>query len=93
MVRTIVWRMALAASIGCAAAAPTDAATPCGALTSLGLENGKVTSAQLVAAVACEPPAGPATGAVQTLYARLPEFCRALATLMPSNDSDIKVEV
>ena len=30
---------------------------------------------------------------VQTVFARLPEFCRVTATLTPSSDSDIKIEV
>ena len=93
MGRTLVRRLAMAALVGCAAAAPVDAATACDALTTLALGNARVTSAQLVARAAFVPPAGPATGAVQALYARLPEFCRALLTLNPSSDSDIKVEV
>jgi feruloyl esterase len=92
MVGTIVRRLAMAAVIFCAAL-PTDAATSCDALTSLGLANGRVSSTHLIAAAAFVPPAGPAAGAVQALYARLPGFCRALLTLTPSNDSDIKVEV
>lgn len=93
MERTLVRRLAMAALVGCTAAAPADAATACDSLTSLALGTGKVTFTQLVARAAFVPPAGPATGAVQALYARLPEFCRALLTLSPASDSDIKVEV
>ena len=93
MVRTLLRRLAMAALVGCAAAAPADAATACDSLTTLALGNGKVISTQAVARAAFVPPAGPATGAVQTLYARLPEFCRVRRTLTPSSDSDIKVEV
>jgi feruloyl esterase len=93
MLRTIVQRLALTALICGAAAAPSDAATPCDALTSLGLGNGRVGSTHLVAAAAFVPSGAPPAGAVQALYARLPEFCRVPVTLSPSVDSDIQVEV
>ena len=53
-----------------------------------------VTTAQTVAAGTFKPaaPAGGRGGAAQ-LYSRLPVFCRVAATLTPSSDSDIKVEV
>src|SRR5688572_6383316 len=50
-----------------------------------------VTSAAAVPAGTFKPSAGPA--ATAAVYARLPEFCRVAATLRPSADSDIKIEV
>ena len=60
----------------------------CESLASLALPNAKITMAQLVAAGAFNPTAGRAEP-----YRSLPEFCRVAATLTPSKDSDIKVEV
>jgi feruloyl esterase len=64
-----------------------DAASNCEGLTSLTLPNTQITLAQSVAAGAFTPPGGgqafKAPGA----------FCRVAATLKPTSDSDIKVEV
>jgi hypothetical protein len=46
-----------------------------------------------VAARVFVPPDAPASAAAQAVYGRLPEFCRVQATLTPTADSDIKVEV
>ena len=75
-------------------AAPA-AAAECGDLARLALPNGKVTSAALVAPGAFQQPAGPGAppGVGAGAYADLPQFCRVQATLAPSGDSDIKVEV
>src|SRR5262245_36394383 len=69
-----------------------SAATPCDSLTTLTLKDGKITSAAIVPAGAFMPPArgGRGGGAV---YASLPAFCRVAATLSPSADSDIKMEL
>jgi feruloyl esterase len=74
-------------------AAQSYAAT-CESLANLTLPNGKVTLAQQVAPGAFTMP-GPARqgGAAQRVFASLPSFCRVAATLTPSSDSDIKVEV
>ena len=69
-------------------ALPAFAAT-CDSLTSLSLPDTKVTSAQLVAPGAFTLP----NGNRPAVYKTLPEFCRVIATLTPSSDSDIKVEV
>jgi feruloyl esterase len=66
------------------------AATPCEALTTVTLSNAKVTAAIAVAPGAFVPPS-PGRGA--NAYANLPAFCRVSATLTPSSDSDIKVEL
>src|SRR5262245_23313709 len=67
----------------------------CEALTALTLPNTTITSATLVAAGAFSPPAGnrAGRGTAANAYAKLPAFCRVAATLAPSSDSDIKVEV
>jgi feruloyl esterase len=67
------------------------AATPCEELGNVKLTNGKVTSAAAVAAGAFVPPAGGGRGGGG--YANLPAFCRVTATLTPSSDSDIKIEL
>ena len=75
----------------------TAVGASCESLAALTLPNATVTSAQTVAAGAFQPPTsgpgGRGGGAAVNPYTRLPAFCRALATLKPSSDSDIKVEV
>jgi feruloyl esterase len=56
-------------------------AAPCDQLAALALKDATVTSATLVTA-----------GSFET-FKNLPAFCRVAATLKPSSDSDIKVEV
>ena len=63
-------------------------AASCDWLASLALPNARITMAQVVAAGAFTPPAGRVDP-----YRTLPEFCRVAATLTPSRDSDIKVEI
>ncbi|MBV9396573.1 MAG: tannase/feruloyl esterase family alpha/beta hydrolase [Bryobacterales bacterium] len=64
----------------------------CETLTSLSLPNATIDLAQSVDAGQFKPPAGNGKG-VGTAYANLPAFCRVAATLKPSSDSDIKIEV
>jgi len=69
------------------------AAPSCESVASVVLPNTTVTAAEPVAAGAFPTPPGgrgPNAGAV---YKRLPAFCRVTATLKPSNDSDIGIEV
>jgi feruloyl esterase len=74
-------------------AAAADAA-PCETLAKLALPHTTITAAEQVPAGAFAPPTPrPAGTAVPPIYARLPEFCRVTATLAPSSDSDIKIEV
>ena len=65
------------------------AATPCEGLAKLTLSNTTITLAQTVAAGAFQPPAGARGGT----FNDLPAFCRIQATLKPSSDSDIKMEL
>ena len=66
-------------------------AATCESLASLALPNGKITAAQPVAAGAFSAP-GARAGRGNAM-ADLPAFCRVAATLTPSSDSDIKIEV
>ena len=78
--------IALAATWGTAHAAS------CGDLGKLVLANATVSSAQVVDAGAFQAP-GNQKGKGTNPYANLPSFCRVSATLTPSSDSDIKIEV
>ena len=71
-------------------ASPAAAAT-CEGLRSLSLRNVTVTQATVVAAGQFSPQG--AGGAVPAAAAKLPAFCRVAATLTPTRDSDIKIEV
>jgi feruloyl esterase len=80
-------------------AGPTGAGSAsCEILTSLMLPNTAITGAESVAAGAFAPPVpeggnAPSAEAVARTYGGLPAFCRVVATLTPSDDSDIEVEV
>ena len=67
-------------------------AAPCDSLATLALKDTTVTAAQVVAAGQFSPP-GERQGRGPNPYKDLPEFCRVAATLKPTSDSDIKVEV
>jgi feruloyl esterase len=73
------------------------AAASCESLASLALPDGKITLATLVAAGAFVPPlgGGPLMGGPggQAVFKATPAFCRITATLTPTPDSDIKIEV
>lgn len=73
-------------------AAPMLAAT-CESLSSLALPDTTITSVQTVAAGAFTAPGGGRGRGNPDAYKDLPAFCRFEATLKPSSDSDIKVEV
>ncbi len=78
----------LAASV--CIATPGLAAT-CESLSSLSLPNATITVAKSVEAGAFTLPNGSAQQ--NAGYKNLPAFCRVAATLAPSSDSDIKIEV
>ena len=67
---------------------PAYAAT-CESLSTAKLTNGSVTSAQVVAAGALAQSGGRGAAALSDL----PAFCRVAATLTPTKESDIKIEV
>jgi feruloyl esterase len=78
-----------------------SSAATCESLARLTLDNTKITAAQEVAPGAFTPPGAGQQGAARQggappqsrVYAALPAFCRVSATLTPSSDSDIKIEV
>src|SRR2546422_5079322 len=65
----------------------------CESLIGLSLQNATVTSAATVAAGAFVPSGGAGRGNAAQQYGALPAFCRVAATLKPSSDSEIKIEV
>ena len=79
----------IALSIGLAAEA---SAASCESLASLSLPETTITMAQVVAPGAFAAPGG-AESPGANAFAKLPSFCRVAATLKPTSDSDIKVEV
>src|SRR5262245_9135241 len=86
IVRTLLTTLSLFA----ASAVPSLAAT-CESLTGVNFPDAKITTAVVVEPGAFQEANGRAQGA--NPYANLPRFCRVSATLTPSKDSDIKVEV
>ncbi|HMJ87617.1 MAG TPA: tannase/feruloyl esterase family alpha/beta hydrolase [Vicinamibacterales bacterium] len=72
------------------------AAASCDSLASMALPQTTITLASVVEAGAFTPPgsagANP-SGPAGQLFRGLPAFCRVAATMRPSSDSDIKVEV
>ena len=75
------------------ALAPRADAASCESLATLPLPQGTVTAAESVAAGAFVPPGPPASAATARVLAIAPAFCRVTATLTPTSDSDIKIEV
>jgi len=76
--------------LACVPAVPAFAAS-CESLAALSLKDAKVTAVQLVPAGQFSAP-GDREGRANP-YKSLPAFCRVAATLTPTSDSDIKVEV
>ncbi len=74
----------LAAPLGIGAASAADAT--CASLAGLALPHTTITAAQSI-------PAGTYTAPDGEVFANLPAFCRIAATLTPTSDSDIKIEV
>ena len=68
------------------------AAAPCENLMSLALPDTTISRSEPVAAGALNLPTGRGPNAAAA-YKDLPAFCRVAATLKPSRDSDIKIEV
>src|SRR3989454_10556616 len=68
-----------------------EAAAKCESLSNLTLSNATITTAQTIeAGQFAEPARGNGQG---PNFKDLPAFCRVMATVKPSNDSDIKIEV
>jgi feruloyl esterase len=66
-------------------------AASCESLAKLALTDAAITKAEVVAPGTFQPPDGPGRG--PNPYSKLPAFCRVAATLTPTSDSDIKIEV
>ena len=69
------------------------AGSSCETLLKLTLENASITLAELVPAGAFKAPPGGNAAQSASRFAELPAFCRVAATVKPTTDSDIKVEV
>src|ERR1700734_2439753 len=84
-----------AALILLSAGAGVAAAATCESLASLALPNTTITLAQPVASGEFMPPGRTfgGTPAPAVAFKDLPAFCRIAATLKPTDDSDIKIEV
>jgi feruloyl esterase len=84
----------LIASVSCHSSAPRErplsAGASCNALAALALPHATITVAQVVAAGAFSPSED---GGNSRAYAALPAFCRVVATLAPTADSDIEIEL
>src|SRR5437016_2046119 len=96
MKSVLVRRLGIRLAVGIAIAALSvrvETATPtsCEKLAALVVPQATITSAEIVAAGAFKAPGRGGRGA--DAYNALPAFCRVSATLTPSADSDIKVEV
>src|SRR3954465_9768969 len=95
----IIMVLALPQSNHFGPAALSAAGASCESLTSLKLANGRVTAAAVVRAghfvapPSATPPTPEAAANAARAYAALPDFCRVSATLTPTSDSDIKIEV
>jgi feruloyl esterase len=78
-------RLAVLLLCGLAFSARAVAAS-CGSLAALSLPHGKIT-------LAISEPAGPLTGLTPEPIENLPAFCRVAATLTPTSDSNIRIEI
>jgi feruloyl esterase len=83
----------LAVVIALVAPAFQAKAASCESLASLAIKGGTVTTVESVAAGAFQQPGSRAGGRGGAAFATLPAFCRIAATLKPSSDSEIKIEV
>ncbi len=85
-----------AAVVFSVSAVPALAADSCANLTSFNIKNGKITSASVVESGQFKPPQGGFLGGGpggMSVYKNTPAFCRVQATLTPTPDSNIRVEV
>ena len=85
--------MSMACAVAVMACLPASSAfaESCENLAKLALKGTAITKAEVVAPGTFQPPDGPPRG--RNPYMALGQFCRVVATLTPTSDSDIKVEV
>jgi feruloyl esterase len=79
--------------VGTLTVTPVVAAGSCEALASMALPNTTITLAQSVPPGGFTPPGARGGGRGGDAASTLPAFCRVAATLKPSSDSDVKIEV
>jgi hypothetical protein len=82
-VRSVAFTALIASLIG---ASTIAAAATCASLANLTLPDTTITAAQSI-------PAGTYTAPDGSVFPNLPAFCRIAATLTPTADSNIKIEV
>jgi feruloyl esterase len=87
--RKVALPMLIFVMLGCF---PATASISCESLTGLKLRDTTITLANVVGAGEFSPPAEAGRGGPGA-FKDLPAFCRVAATLRPSSDSDIKIEV
>jgi len=80
-------------ALGIVCTSTLASAATCESMAALSLPNAKVTTAQNVAPGTFAPASATGSAGPAPVFAKLPEFCRIAATLTPSSDSDIKIEV
>lgn len=89
-------RLLLIATLGIFTLVPAAAAS-CKSLASMTLKNATITSASPVAPGKFSPPGRMgmflARAGAASPFKKMPAFCRVTATLTPTSDSDIKIEV
>ena len=86
--------LALAAVMAVVTVGRANAAgTSCESLQKLTLDTTTITLAEVVPAGAFKAPGGGNAAQNASRFAMLPAFCRIAATLKPTSDSDIKIEV
>lgn len=89
--KSIIYLTALTCTLANVARA---AETDCEYLNKLTLPHVEITEARVVAKGEFAPPPGALGGPeASAAYRAMPSFCRVLATIRPSPDSDIKIEV
>jgi feruloyl esterase len=82
----------LLSMLGCVTALAIG--SPCESLASFAMPHTTITSSQMVAAGEFAPPGGGrGTAKGATAFKELPAFCRVAATLKPTDDSEIRIEV
>jgi feruloyl esterase len=86
-------RIAVAVLALLGARAEAAAAQLCESLASVKIPDATITVAEPVAAGAFVPPIPAGRGGTPVSFKDLPAFCRVAATVRPTKDSDIKVEV
>ena len=91
--RVIVLLLAAASSFAVSAAQQPPQGKNCEGLAQLALPDGKITSAEVVAAGTFVPPGLKPDEKPAPVFKAMSEFCRVRATLTPTPSSDIKVEV